>query len=97
MKNLFNLIAIILTMFLFGCNAEPAPTPAPAPKVNSSEPTCSNSMDKEQFLVTKYGKARHVPNDNQDNYLVKVDSVKIYYISYHSDKCTDYSFLEVLQ
>lgn len=52
MKNIFNLVAIILTMFLFGCNAEPAPTPAPAPKVNSSEPTCSNSMDKEQFLVS---------------------------------------------
>ena len=56
---------------------------------------CKQDIQKEQFLINKFGKVHAIPNaDNA--FIVKADSSKVYYVHYNSNSCADYTFLEML-
>lgn len=81
LKKLFLLISF---SFIAGCNEGN----------NITQKVCSNQIDKNQFLISKYGQAVKIPDDF-DSYIVSTGN-DIYYVKYHSNDCSNYSFMKVL-
>lgn len=76
---------MISCSFILGCNEGN----------NISPKICNGEIDKCQFLITKYGQAVQIPDDQSSSYIVSTGN-DIYYVRYHSNDCSNYSFMKVL-